>query len=155
MISAHFVIGRTPIVFETTARLAEKYGIQLGIHNHGGYDWLGSIAMIEHLMNTLPPQIGLCLDTAWCLQAAGNPVEWAEKFRNRLFGIHVKDFIFDRAGRWSDVIVGTGNLDLPKFLKAALPAPNLTAVTLEFEGKPENPGPELKQCVAAVRAAAK
>src|SRR5262249_43971754 len=60
MISAHFVVGRTPAVFETSAKLAEKYGIRLGIHNHGGYDWLGSVAMIEHLMNTLPPQIGLC-----------------------------------------------------------------------------------------------
>jgi sugar phosphate isomerase/epimerase len=153
MISTHFVLGKIPAVFDTCARLAEQYDINLGIHNHGGYDWLGNVAMIEHLLKHLHPRIGLCLDTAWCLQAAGNPVEWAEKFRGRLYGLHIKDFVFDRAGKWSDVIVGTGNLDLPAFLKAALDAPKLSAVTLEFEGKPENPGPELQQCIAAVRAA--
>lgn len=153
MISTHFVLARIPAVFDTCAKLAEKYDLTLGIHNHGGYDWLGNIAMLEHLLKNLHPRIGLCMDTAWCLQAAGNPIEWAQKFRDKLFGLHIKDFIFDRAGRWSDTIVGQGNLDLPAFLKAALPAPNLTAVTLEFEGQPDNPGPELQQCIAALRAA--
>jgi sugar phosphate isomerase/epimerase len=153
MISTHFVLAKIPAVFDTCAKLAEKYDLQLGIHNHGGYDWLGNVAMLEHLLKNLHPRIGLCIDTAWCLQAAGNPVEWAEKFRDKLFGIHLKDFVFDRAGKWADTIVGKGNLDLAGFLKSALAAPHLTAVTLEFEGKPVDPGPELQQCIAAVRAA--
>lgn len=152
LISTSFVLAALPRVLDVTARLAEKHGILLGIHNHGGYDWLGNFMMLEHLMKHQPPHIGICIDTAWCLQAAGNPVEWAEKFTERLYGVHLKDFVFDRAGKWSDVIVGTGNLDLAAFLKKVQAAPNLVALTLEYEGDAANPGPKLKDCVAAVRA---
>ncbi len=129
MISTSFALAAIPAVFDFAGKMADRYDVQLGIHNHGGYDWLGSVAMVEHLIKHMHPRIGLCLDTAWCLQAAGKPIEWAEKMRDKLFGIHVKDFIFDRAGKWSDVIIGTGNLNLPAFLKTALIAPNLTTVT--------------------------
>ena len=42
-----------------------------------------------------------------------------EKFGKRMYGVHVKDFVFDRAGKWEDVVVGTGNLKLKEFMKAA------------------------------------
>jgi sugar phosphate isomerase/epimerase len=154
MISTSFELATTPASMDKAEALAEKYDLLLGIHNHGGYDWLGSWGMISHVLATRGPRLGLCIDTAWCLQAAGDPVEWAQKLSGRLFGVHVKDFVFDRAGRWSDVIVGTGNLRLPAFLQAALAAPRLVAVTLEYEGDANNPGPALRECVAAVRAAA-
>ena len=134
-------------------KLAEQYDLKLSIHNHGGYDWLGNAKMLEHIFNTTSERIGLCIDTAWCLQAAQDPVEWAGKFSKRLFGVHIKDFTFDRAGKWTDVIVGTGNLKLKEFLHASLAAPHLKNATLEYEGDVNNPGPALKECVTAVHAA--
>jgi sugar phosphate isomerase/epimerase len=150
MIAATFDVTRAPGVFAITEKLAEKYDLVLGIHNHGGYHWLGNGDMLRHVFNTTGERIGLCIDSAWCLQSAEDPVKWATEFSKRLFGIHIKDFTFDRAGKWTDVIVGTGNLKLPEFLRASLAATNLKTATLEYEGDINNPGPALKQCVAAV-----
>ena len=152
MIATSFDVSKTPGSYRAVERLADKYDIVLGIHNHGGYDWLGNGKMLEHVFNNTTERVGLCIDTAWCLQAAQDPVEWAGKFNKRLFGAHIKDFTFDRAGKWTDVIVGTGNLRLKEFLKATLAAPNLRNVTLEYEGDVNNPGPALKECVTAVYA---
>jgi sugar phosphate isomerase/epimerase len=154
LISTSFDLSKLPGVLDTTIKLADKYDVLLGIHNHGGSDWLGNSKMVGHLMKNLGPRVGLCLDTAWCMQAGEDPLKWARQFGDRLYGAHVKDFIFDRAGRWSDVIVGTGNLDLPAFLTLARAAPRIMAVTLEYEGDANNPGPKLRECVEAVRTAA-
>jgi len=152
LITASFDLSRTPAVYRAVEKFADKYDLVAAIHNHGGYDWLGNGKMIEHVLNNTSDRIGLCIDSAWCHQAAQDPVEWANKFSKRLYGVHIKDFIFDRAGKWSDVIVGTGNLKLKEFLHATLAAPNLKAATLEYEGDVNNPGPALKECIAAVRA---
>ena len=62
-----------------------------------------------------------------------------------MYGIHVKDFEFDRAAKWKDVVVGTGNLRLKELLAAIANLPNLQALTLEYEGDVENPGPALSE----------
>lgn len=134
-------------------KLAEKYDLRLGIHNHGGYHWLGNAAMLEHLFRTAGDRIGLCLDTAWCLQAGEDPLKWTERFRDRLFGVHLKDFRFSPQAQWEDVVLGTVSLKLPEFLRAIEPAPRLATLTIEYEGDVSNPLPKLKECVGRVRAA--
>lgn len=68
-----------------------------------------------------------------------------------LCGVH-GDFVFDRAGRQSDVVIREGNLDLPK-LCALLEANDRTAsVVIEYEGDIENPVPSLTQCVRKITA---
>ena len=153
MISANFDVSKVPGVLASTEKLAEKYDVVLGIHNHGGYHWLGSGEMLTQVLNTTGERMGLCLDTAWCMQSAEDPIKWVERFGKKLFGVHVKDFVFDRAGKWEDVVVGTGNLKLKEFMKAALGVAGLKTVTLEYEGDVNGPGPKLKECVAAIRGA--
>ncbi len=151
--SCSFGIESAPRSFENAEKLSQQYDIKLAIHNHGGYDWLGNSAMLGKVFSMTSENIGLCLDTAWALHAGENPLEWVEKFGSRLYGIHIKDFIFDRAGKGEDVVVGTGNLDLPQLLKS-LEAVNFSGyAVLEYEGDAENPVPALKDCVAAVQAA--
>lgn len=131
-----------------TEKLADKYDVKLGIHNHGGYDWLGNTTILDYVFKNTSPRIGLCLDTAWALDAKQNPIEMAEKFKDRLYGVHIKDFIFDRARNSEDVVVGTGNLDLPK-LAATLKKNNFNGYTvLEYEGDVNNPVPAISKCVA-------
>jgi sugar phosphate isomerase/epimerase len=48
-------------------KLAEKYDLQLGIHNHGGYDWLGNPTILQYIFGKTSPRIGLHLDTAWAI----------------------------------------------------------------------------------------
>lgn len=137
-------------------KLADKYDINLGIHNHGGYDWLGSNQILDYVFKNFPKRLGLCLDTAWCMQAGEDPIKTAEKFADRLYGVHIKDFTFLPTGKGEDVIVGSGNLKLPELMKIVMAnAGHCKCVTLEYERDVQNPGPKLKECVEAVRKAVK
>jgi inosose dehydratase len=131
-------------------KLAEKYDLKLGIHNHGGYDWLGNAPILKYIFSKTSPRIGLHMDTAWAIDAKQNPVEWVEKFADRLHGVHIKDFTYDRARQPTDVIIGTGNLDLPKLLSTLKQINFSGPLVIEYEGDASNPGPALKQCVEAV-----
>jgi sugar phosphate isomerase/epimerase len=134
-------------------KLAEKYDLKLGIHNHGGYDWLGNETILKYIFDKTSPRIGLHMDTAWALDARMKPIEWVEKFASRLYGVHVKDFVFDRARQSTDVIIGTGNLDLPKFMAALTQIKFSGPLVIEYEGDEKNPVPALKECVAALKKA--
>jgi len=151
MIAMTFDLKALPGVIPATEKLAEKYDMPLGIHNHGGYNWLGSLDMMTHVLGNTGPRVGLCLDTAWAIQTGEDALKWAEKLQAKLFGVHVKDFVFDRAGKWTDVVVGTGSLKLKELLALAVAAPQMKAITPEYEGDVGNPGPALKECVAAVQ----
>ncbi|HVT83035.1 MAG TPA: sugar phosphate isomerase/epimerase [Phycisphaerae bacterium] len=151
LIASNFDLKVAPAAIAAAEKLAEKYDMLLGIHNHGGYHWLGSLDMVTHILSTAGPRIGLCLDTAWAMQTGEDALKWAEKLQSKLFGIHVKDFTFDRTGKWHDVVVGTGNLKLEEVLALAAAAPQMAAITLEYEGDVHNPGPALRQCVDTLR----
>jgi sugar phosphate isomerase/epimerase len=84
-----------------------------------------------------------------------DPSKWArETFKGRVYGVHYKDFTFDRRGKWTDVVVGTGNLNLPEFVQA-LDASNFDGMAvIEYEADAANPVPALTECVNKMRAVA-
>jgi len=131
--------------------MAEEYDVRLGIHNHGGRHWLGCSQMLSEVFAKSSPRIGLCLDTAWALDSGEDPVKMAETFGKRLYGVHIKDFVFDRAGKPQDVVVGTGNLNLPALYQAMKKFDFSGCAILEYEGDTNNPVPTVRQCVEAVR----
>ena len=152
-ISANFQPGTHREAIDTAAGLAREYGMRVAIHNHGGYHWLGNSQMLNHIFSFAPKEIGLCMDTAWALDARQNPLEWADQYRDRLFGLHYKDFTFDEAGKGHDAVVGTGNLNLPALLDK-LDANGFDGyAVIEYEADPENPVPALKNCVDKMRGA--
>ena len=106
---------------------------------------------IEDLLANASSNVGLCLDTAWALDSGDDPIELAKTFQERLYGVHIKDFIFDRAGKPGDVIVGSGNLDLPALATFLTEIDYQGYLTLEYEGDEYNPTPALKECVDAIR----
>lgn len=140
-----------PDALELAQRLCDEYDINLAVHNHGRKHRYGRCDQLDKLFAETSPRIGLCLDTAWLLDVGEDPVEAAERYGERLYGVHLKDFVFDEEGRPEDVIVGTGGLDLPAFM-AKLRDLNFSGyLSLEYEGDPENPLPKVKECIAAVR----
>lgn len=156
-ISAHFQVGTFNQAISQVKSWSDKYGIKVGIHCHGGYMFGGQPDVLELLVGLGTPQIGLCMDTAWAMQIGptkGNPIEWAQKYAGQLYGIHFKDFVFERNGQWKDTVVGDGNLDLPGLLKE-LETQKFSGVSiLEYEADPENPVPALKACVEKMRSLA-
>ncbi len=132
-------------------KLAEEFNIRCGIHNHGGYDWLGNASILKHVFSRTSKQIGLHMDTAWALDAGEKPIQWVEQFADRLHGIHIKDFTFDRAAHPSDVIIGAGNLDLPRLI-GDLKKINFTGpLVIEYEGDEAHPQPALSECVQVLK----
>ena len=144
-------VGFGPGGPEMADRLAKEYGVKAALHNHGRQDPNGAVWRIEEYFSRTSPNVGLCLDTAWMLDSGEDPLKIARKFRDRLYAVHVKDFVFDRSGKPEDVVVGEGNLDL-KGLLAYLKETDFDGVfTLEFEGDVDDPVPATKKCVEAIR----
>ena len=138
-------------LMKNVEKLAEQYELKLGIHNHGGYDWLGNNVILKHVFDRTGPRIGLHLDTAWAIDAKQDSVRLVEQFASRMFGVHVKDFVYTPQRQPKDVIIGTGNLDLPGLMKT-LKQINFTGpLVIEYEGDVENPVPALRQCVEALK----
>jgi sugar phosphate isomerase/epimerase len=136
-------------------KYAEKYDIYCGIHNHGGYDWLGSRNILAYIFRNSGKRLGLEMDAAWCMQAGEKPIQMAEQFVDRLYGVHFKDFIFDRSGQGHDVVIGEGNLDLKKLVeivKTKAPADCISVI--EYEADEDNPTPAIAKCVQAIKALA-
>lgn len=132
-------------------RLCDEYGVKLAVHNHGRKHRYGTFAQLDALFASTSPHIGLCLDTAWMLDAGENPVAAAEHFADRLYGVHLKDFIFARNGAPEDVIVGTGNLDLVALFDVLERNGFNGYLTLEYEGDVQNPIPSVARCVEQLR----
>ncbi|MEM6560756.1 MAG: sugar phosphate isomerase/epimerase family protein [Planctomycetota bacterium] len=158
-LTAHFRPDTFHHAVPQVANLLDEYDLRLAIHCHGGYMFGGDVPTLKHLVDlgeqTKPGRVGVCIDTAWCMQTGprdGNPVRWArEHFAGRVFGVHYKDFVFDKAAQWTDVVVGTGNLDLPAFV-SALEETNFDGfAVIEYEAEPDNPVPALTECVRKMR----
>ncbi|EIP98560.1 sugar phosphate isomerase/epimerase [Opitutaceae bacterium TAV1] len=130
-------------------KLGEEFGMRVAIHNHGGKHWLGNATILDYVFRRTGARVGLCLDTAWCLQAGEDPVMWLEKFGVRLFGVHLKDFVFDEKGRPRDTVVGSGALDLPAFLKVFRTLPFTGSAVVEYEG--DDAVEATARCVEAIR----
>jgi sugar phosphate isomerase/epimerase len=137
---------------KTADAMAEEYGIKLGIHNHGGYHWLGNKDALAWVFGKTSPRVGLCLDTAWALDAKFDPMQAIEMFSDRMYTLHLKDFIFNKNRTQEDVVVGTGNIDLPAMEKLLLDVGFTGEAVIEYEGDPAGPVPALKECVVKIKA---
>ncbi len=156
-VSCHFKVGTFSKAIAQVKGWSDAYGIQVGIHSHGGYMFGGSPDVMQLLIDLGMPQIGLCMDTAWVMQIGprhGDPVQWAKDYSGKIKGMHFKDFTFSPNGQWNDTVVGEGTLDLPALL-AELENQDFNGVSiLEYEADPEDPVPALKSCVEKMRALA-
>lgn len=152
-VSASFTVDSVPGCYRVAEKLAEEYNVAVAIHNHGGRHWLGSAQMLGYVLRQTTPRIGLMLDTGWALDAHEDPVAMCEKFGDRLYGLHLKDFVFDRAGKPQDVILGTGNLNIPGLFAALKKRDFRGSLIIEYEGDVRNPVPALRDCVLAIRKA--
>jgi len=108
-------------------------------------------AQIEAFFAKTSKAFGLCLDTAWFLDAKEDPVAAVDKFADRLYGVHLKDFTFNVEGKHKDVIIGHGGLDLPLFMKKLQDIEFDGYLSLEYEGNPEAPLPDVIKCLDEIR----
>jgi inosose dehydratase len=110
-------------------KVANEFGLDLVFHPHVA-TYVESPEECERFYDaTSHTNIGLCLDTGHCLYGFGDPVKEADKYKNKLRFVHVKDCnnkVLEEARRnkWTFeeaiehkvfTIIGQGDIDFPAF----------------------------------------
>lgn len=108
--------------------LKEQYGLTLIYHNHGyEFEPYAAETLYDYIVkNTNPNYVGFELDILWAFFPGQDPAQLLKKYRNRYKALHLKDLkkgvIGNNSGGTSienDVVLGTGQINLPAVLKAA------------------------------------
>jgi sugar phosphate isomerase/epimerase len=157
-----FSASPDPDAFDSLDKLCEEYKIAIGIHPHGPVgdgrlDRWYSAGVILKAVKDHHPLIGTCLDTGHLIRAAQlgknlDPVEQVRTMGARNFGLHFKDHDNERM---TDVILGKAALDVAGVLRALRDVKFQGTISIEYESNPNDPSADMKDNVAAVKAAAR
>jgi inosose dehydratase len=116
-------------VVAEAAQVADEFGLSLVFHPHAA-TYIETPEETEQFFDvTSASNIGLCLDTGHCAYAGGDPAVEAEKYRELLRFIHIKDvdanvmaevrrshLNFEQAiAANAFTIIGQGSVDFPAF----------------------------------------
>lgn len=146
----------TPDAFASVEKLVEEFDIRIAIHNHGPSSGYPTTQALADALKSRHPHIGVCLDTGHSLRSGEDPVEAVRILKGRIFGIHLKD-VAEMKEKTESVVLGKGHLDVAAFFRALKQAelPSDAAMSLEFEGEPDNPLPSIRECLEVASAAAR
>lgn len=139
----------TPDALDQLEQLVEEFQINIAIHNHGPGSRYDKLQQVVDAVKGRHKRIGACVDTGHFLRSGENPVRAIETLGERVYGVHLKDV---KGGRQFTVL-GKGDLDLLGTLRALRDLKYDQVLALEYEENPQNPIPEIQECLAAVRAA--
>ncbi|MEO5599365.1 MAG: sugar phosphate isomerase/epimerase [Cyclobacteriaceae bacterium] len=133
----------------------KKYNIKLAIHNHGpGDDLYKSPADVYTKVKSLDRRIGLCIDIGHVVRIGQDPVPMIEKYKDRLYDMHLKDV--DKAeANGTSVEIGRGVIDIPKVIQALNKIKYQGCMALEYEKDDDDPVPGLAESVGYVRGVVK
>lgn len=108
--------------------LKEEHGLTFCYHNHG-YEFYpyGNGTLFDYMMEeTNPENVSYEIDILWTFFPGEDPAALINKYPDRFKLMHLKDLKKGVEGNMSggtpkenDVVLGTGQLDLPAILKAA------------------------------------
>lgn len=101
---------------ENLTRLAEAIaplGLELVMHNHADRNDL-HLDDLRAVTEFAGDQVGVCLDTGWCLTSGDDPVARIRELGPRLRALHLRNQFGDRPTQW----LGEGDIDMAKCLAA-------------------------------------
>ncbi|MEO5562102.1 MAG: sugar phosphate isomerase/epimerase [Chitinophagaceae bacterium] len=131
--------------------MVNKYNVKLAIHNHGPGDALyHSVTDVYEKVKSLDKRIGLCIDVGHVQRIAEDPVVMVERYKDRLYDIHMKD-VNKNTGDGVPVEIGHGIINIPKLLKALNKINYSGYVAFEYEKDGEAPLAGLAESVGYVR----
>ena len=140
--------------FESLATLTKEYGVRIAIHNHGPDDkTYGHLEQVMKAVEKWPVEIGSCVDTGHVLRIGEDPVEWIKTLGPRVHDVHLKDFAGPK--NEDERTLGKGKLDVPGVLRALKSVGFRGILALEYEKNGPKLLDDVRECLAAVREAAK
>jgi sugar phosphate isomerase/epimerase len=143
--------------FTKAGKVLTANGLKLMYHAHG-YEIVphGNGTLLDYLLtNTDPAYVNFQMDIYWIQFGGGNPAQLLRSYPGRWLSMHIKDLrkgtLKDHTGLTSidnDVVVGTGEIDIPGTLKAA----KETGMQLFFiEDESRDPVKQVPQSVKYLR----
>jgi sugar phosphate isomerase/epimerase len=116
-------------VFNRAGEALAKHGLKFAYHPHG-YEFKprGDGTLFDLLMTETNPQfVHYQMDIFWIVHAGQDPVKLLEKYGKRWDTMHLKDMkkgtqtglLTGKSDGANDVVLGTGQIDLPAVLRAA------------------------------------
>jgi sugar phosphate isomerase/epimerase len=109
--------------------LKDKYGLTFIYHNHGfEFEPYQDGTLYDYLVkNTDPKYVSMELDIMWAFFPGQDPAKLLAKYGNRYKALHMKDLkkgvvrgsLAGSTPQDNDVILGTGQIDIPAVIKAA------------------------------------
>jgi sugar phosphate isomerase/epimerase len=145
-------------VFNKVGAAAEQAGLRFAYHCHG-YEMLPAPEGTRFdtlAQNTDPKRVSFQVDVFHTLHGGGNPVELINRYSGRVSSLHLKDLkkgvaIIKGTGVGTpedDVPVGSGQVDWPAVLRAAVKA---GAVLYYLEDESADPWGHIPQSLAYLR----
>jgi len=128
----------------------KEFDIKLAIHNHGPTDKLyPTPGSAYERIKGLDSRVGICLDIGHTQRAGVDPSEAAERYKDRLLDVHIKDVTrADKDG--TTIELGRGVIDIPRFLKTLLDIRYQGCAALEFEKDGKDPLPGAAESIGFV-----
>ncbi len=132
-----------PTAFDAIDKLVEEFGVAVGIHNHGPGHRFAKISTISAAIKDHNPKIGCCIDTGHFLRSREDPVDAAEAFAGRTYGVHLKDV--KDATKFT--VLGKGDLRTLDFLKRLAANKYTYCLAIEYEENEDDPVADIKACL--------
>lgn len=152
---APLIVGApSPEVLDATEAAVKAFDIPIAIHNHGPEDkHFPSPLDVLAAIKKRDKRVGVCMDVGHTVRANVDPVKAVVQCGPRLFDLHVKD-LKDKADKNSRTEVGMGIIDNAALLTALARRKFQGHVALEYEIKPEDPMPGIRESLAYLRGVA-
>jgi inosose dehydratase len=136
-------------------RMCEEFpDIHIGIHNHGPNSTYQTPEDVIACVKDHHKNIGATADLGHYLRSKQDPLEVIEKLKDRLFGVHFKDFK-DEGGKMVEKIPGEGALKVKETLALLKKVNFQGCLSLEYESSPANPIPDMTKALDTIKAAVK
>lgn len=129
----------------------KKHNMKLAIHNHGpGDDLYKSPADVYAKIKDLDKRIGLCIDIGHVVRIGQDPIPMIEKYKDRLYDMHMKDV--DKAeADGTSVEIGRGVIDIAKVVQTLKKINYQGTIAFEYEKDGDDPVIGLAESVGYVR----
>jgi sugar phosphate isomerase/epimerase len=122
-----------------TEQKVKQYDFRIAIHNHGPDNPLypNATDIWDHIKD-MDPRMGICLDIGHTTRDGQDPSLDADRYRKRLFDIHIKDVnLATKEGK--AIEMGRGIIDIPRFVDKLRKIRYNGMCSLEFEKDMKDP----------------
>ena len=127
-------------------KLANKYKINLAIHNHAKPSFYWNPEVVLDAINGRSQRIGSCADIGHWVRSGLDPIECMKMLEGRIIEFHFKD-MNEKTMKAKTVIWGTGICDIKGMLQEMKRQNFKGEIGIEYESNWENNTPEIRESI--------